>query len=671
MPKSAARPLCAAPFTAVLIDTDKGIRPCCSYGEYGEHLPGSHGMARLVEGGPSVKEVMEGPLWREVQDALGRGDVPPGCKTCIERERETGRALRHFYDDPDWEQGITLLEINSSNICTLQCRHCWGLYSHRWAKLQNIEMFKPDNALLLRSLEELDLSRLKRVMFKGGEPMVNSDVPAVLGYLESIGRLPEIEINMVSNGTVVRDDMLEWFAKARACRISLSVDGAGDVQTYIRHGNSSLENVEAFVHAFSAVPGMQFTLVCSIMIYNVFSLENIRQWWAGLSEQAAGKLAPIEFDRFVSYPEHLSPRCLADETRARLAEHYRELDPKLYANVLRTLQLPFAGVETHDRFVRETFATDRLLGRSVRDAAPELADELVFLDPDAELARIRGEREAGKLEEADASLRVLAECTTAKVEWALEEARIRIDQKRFAQALEIARRAWEVRDTANDAEAMSADLAAVLVEVHTGLGDSEAARRAAEESWRRRPDDPRSCLALAGARLRAGRHDEAIELARRARDQSVDSQGHHALLARVLELQALTAAGGSVEGGPRAQLCGELVAAAHRAAESERLAPALELGSAALALIDGDPDIDQRPVWDIVTNVQARMARFDEALEVVDGAIAAMPADPDLRVRRGWILARAGRAADALSLASELEREWPDHARQLRSAASV
>ena len=46
-----------------------------------------------------------------------------------------------------------------------------------------------DADLLVRSLRELDLSHLERVSFKGGEPMVNTDVPAVLEHLREIGRL--------------------------------------------------------------------------------------------------------------------------------------------------------------------------------------------------------------------------------------------------------------------------------------------------------------------------------------------------------------------------------------------------------------------------------------------------------------------------------------------------
>ena len=39
--------------------------------------------------------------------------------------------------------------------------------------------------------------------------------------------------------------------------------------------------------------------------------------------------------------------------------HYNELDAECYSNVTRVLKLPFAGVETHDLFIRETYAKDR------------------------------------------------------------------------------------------------------------------------------------------------------------------------------------------------------------------------------------------------------------------------------------------------------------------------
>ena len=380
------QPACLAPFTAVLIDTDKGVRPCCSY--VGNHEPGTLGVARLREGGPSLREILAGPAWREIQRETSAGGVPPGCATCVRREQDTGFALRRDYDDPDWRAGITYLEVNTSNVCTLQCRACNSHFSHRWSLSIGGPIHKPAGSLLQQSLDGIDLSRLNRVSFKGGEPMLNADVPAVLEHLASIGRLDQVAVSFVSNATIVQPELIELLRGAKSCHIALSMDGVGDVQTYIRHGDSQIENIERFVREFAAVGEISFRALPTVMVYNVFALDDIHRWWTGLTTRVAARFDPLRFYNFVVSPAHLSVMCLQDATRQRLAARYESLDPELYQRVVQTLRLPFAGAATHDALVRTTLETDRMLGKSVFDAVPELAEEMRLLDPRAELSRV-------------------------------------------------------------------------------------------------------------------------------------------------------------------------------------------------------------------------------------------------------------------------------------------
>ena len=410
------QPLCVAPFTALLIDPDKGVRPCCRFFDaLGAYVPGSVAIGRL-DPHTTASDIMAGPAWRGIAQQLAARKVPPGCRECIQRERDTGYAGRRDYDDPDWRQGLTYLEINTSNVCTLQCRHCDGYYSHLWAPHQGLPTHRADSELLLRSLRGLDLSHLNSVAFKGGEPLINPDLVAVLEHLAAIGRLEQVVVRITTNGTVARGLPLELLGRARRCEIGISVDGVGELQTYIRHGNSAGATIARFVAAASAIPRVRFGIIVSVMAYNVFALPAIADWWRTLAGydprrrwqarwrrwRRRAEFQPISFFHFVTSPAHLCVSSLQDHTRARAAAQLERLDPELYAHVIHMLRRPFAGNHDHDRLVLETLKNDQLLGRSFREALPELRDEMVLLDPAAARADLQRRRQQGQIGAAEA-----------------------------------------------------------------------------------------------------------------------------------------------------------------------------------------------------------------------------------------------------------------------------
>lgn len=389
-----------APFNALLIDPDKGVRPCCRYfPPVGHHVPDSVSIGRL-DASTSLTAIREGAAWREVADQLAAHEEPIGCRDCLQRERSTGYSGRGDYDGATPEHGLTYLEVNTSNICTLQCRHCDGHFSHRWARVQGMPTHKADTETLRASLRSVDLSKLEVVAFKGGEPLINPDVAATLEHLAGIGRLRHVDVRITTNGTVDPTPFLPLLRQARQCWFNLSVDGVGAVQTYIRHGRSDLENVQRLVASCMSIPDVRFGLITSVMAYNVHQLPEIAAWWRRLAGAELrnkwvrrwrrwtrqAEFLPLSFFNIVTSPGHLALGALQDATRARLADRYERLDATLYHNVIRVLREPFAGARAHDQLVLETLRTDRLLGRSWRDAAPELADELVLLDRESSLA---------------------------------------------------------------------------------------------------------------------------------------------------------------------------------------------------------------------------------------------------------------------------------------------
>lgn len=382
-------PYCTAAETSFCVDPDKGVRPCCTFG----------GMVGNLKETP-LAEILSGERWTAIKDQIRRGETPVGCDNCRRREKSTGWSVRKGQFDPasernaNWSKGLTQIELNTSNVCNLACTHCSSHFSSRWVEISSktskelhyhhtgrtASIHSPDPDNLVAQLAELDLSHLEIVRFKGGEPMLNRDVPAVLEHLRERGFLHNVEVQFVSNGSSINQKVLELLGHCRNVILCISVDGVGALQGYIRRGPSDNERIEAFMDAFSTLDRIWFTVSVSVMTYNIFRLDQISAWWNGLAKRYPGKLGQISYGLTVTHPNKLSVRALQDETRQALIEKYSALHDADYTAVVQALRHPFGGVELHNDFVRYTEDMDKMWNADILDVVPELRAEMVLLD---------------------------------------------------------------------------------------------------------------------------------------------------------------------------------------------------------------------------------------------------------------------------------------------------
>jgi len=382
-------PFCTAPFTALLVDPDKGVRPCCDF----------EGHLGNIRDQP-LSEILSSPAWKKVRDQVSRDELPNGCVGCYNREKATGWSVRQDYmlrratKNGQWKKGLTEIEVNSTNVCNLTCTHCSADFSTGWLsllpKLQEAsvphyrgldkQILKPDPENIVRQISALDLSHMDLVRFKGGEPMLNPDVPAVLRCLRDRRVLGQMQVAFVSNGSVVSEEVLDLLRGAESVSLCLSVDGTGKLQEYIRRGPSAIARIEHFIEAFSSLRNVSFTLSISVMVYNVFSLDRISQWWYGLHARYPGKLThPLRFPLYVIQPPILSVRVLQDATRKALVRKYERLHDANYSHVIKALKQPFAGAKIHNDFVAYTEGMDKIWKSNVLEVVPELEAEMVVL----------------------------------------------------------------------------------------------------------------------------------------------------------------------------------------------------------------------------------------------------------------------------------------------------
>ena len=81
------KPICLAPFIGFVVDTNKGVRPCCTFeGDYLGNLKDN-----------SINDILAQKEWQNLKSAHLNQKWPSGCLNCKEREFLTGWSLRQLF----------------------------------------------------------------------------------------------------------------------------------------------------------------------------------------------------------------------------------------------------------------------------------------------------------------------------------------------------------------------------------------------------------------------------------------------------------------------------------------------------------------------------------------------------------------------------------------------
>jgi hypothetical protein len=403
--------LCTAPFVSVVITPERALRPCCKYsGDLGDL---SKQTITEILASDVVKDLQKDMYDNKWPDRAG----PVGnCEECRLAEKIHSWSIRTAYIPGgtsyfnDWRNGkIRIIEISSSNICNLSCAGCSTRFSSGWLKYAKViekntdtefyrdiihesPIINPNNDLLIKNLSELDLTHLNRVNIKGGEPLMNTDMLVALRYFDEINILHKLEIHMDTSGAVIIDktinETIALLCKAKRIIFGLSVDGPDEVTTYIRYSPknmASLDNIRNFISVFEK-NNITFMVSPTIMVYNIFSLDRLVEWWLYDITPSFNHLdLDIYLFNFLIGPDYLSLQALQPATISRLIDHYNNIvETKEYGHWFSHLpdaleNIEYSGNKLHNQMVKYTLDMDKIKGQSIYKSIPELTDEMCYL----------------------------------------------------------------------------------------------------------------------------------------------------------------------------------------------------------------------------------------------------------------------------------------------------
>ncbi len=208
---------CNAPLNNMYFSTRGSVSPCWILTDDVEHWGDNK----------SINDIWFGEKYNELRHNLKRGNFKgeKKCDVCYHNIKNKVWPLAMAYDRFGVnENGYpTLLELELSNECNLECLMCDGNLSSgirkNREKLPKLPMHYNDN--FVEQLKEY-IPHLEELRFNGGEPFLHKIVHKICMLVSEIN--PKLQINMATNGMVYNKRVQEILDKCDI-RMNISIDG--------------------------------------------------------------------------------------------------------------------------------------------------------------------------------------------------------------------------------------------------------------------------------------------------------------------------------------------------------------------------------------------------------------------------------------------------------------
>jgi hypothetical protein len=219
---------------------------------------------------------------------------------------------------------------------------------------------------------------VQRIDFKGGEPLMQQQMIGFLQKLLEWGYAEQIEINYVTNGTKTPYELEEVWPKFKKLVVRFSIEGTGNLYSYIRGGEHTIESLEYNIeNYFSNFKNIQMGFAPTVSIYNVFDLSNCYEWFKKMTRLYPGHFLDFEnytFDNVVTSPIYLSTSIMPKKLKVQASEKIKDI--KNLRNIYDSLLLDNNGYEKAfwGTFINFTKDLDKLRGQNVVNYIPELKE---------------------------------------------------------------------------------------------------------------------------------------------------------------------------------------------------------------------------------------------------------------------------------------------------------
>lgn len=220
------------------------------------------------------------------------GEKIEACSRCYINEEAGIKSARQFYNEKFQKATDEVLRLNSvesneiisldlrfDKTCNFMCRTCNPDYS---SSIENEQLRlnlikkkpKPQPPSLKKIISDIDIKKVQRIYFAGGEPLLSVDH---YWFLKELVRLNKTDIELVytTNFSRVKKNEYEIFDlwnQFKSVVVGVSLDAIGARAEYMRKGTDWNQIENDIVLFQRKCPSVYIFASCTISVFNVLSL---------------------------------------------------------------------------------------------------------------------------------------------------------------------------------------------------------------------------------------------------------------------------------------------------------------------------------------------------------------------------------------------------------------
>jgi len=296
---------CILPWTAMEVQPNGTVKPCCMYKDT---LKNENGQEFKVDT-HSMEEIWNSPAYDEIRQRFLAGTQPRGCHRCW-MEELSGKSSKRIRDNKKYRHHIKdksifdnvqprYLDLKLGNICNLKCRICSPQYSSKWiteqkrydkidgiSKEYNRLDWPEKSEYFWKNIEEL-MPYIEHLDFTGGEPFMIQEHFQLLEKFVKSGYAKKVTLHYNTNGTQLPlEAMNSLFPKFKEVDVHFSIDGVGKHYEYQRHPAKwdvaihTLTEFKKYIQKLETENRNNFTIqIChTVNIFNVYYLPEFLEW---------------------------------------------------------------------------------------------------------------------------------------------------------------------------------------------------------------------------------------------------------------------------------------------------------------------------------------------------------------------------------------------------------
>ena len=384
--------ICPLPWNHISIQQNGDFRICCQqvFEPYGKMI--SNGEVLNIKNS-TIDTARNHPTMKEVRASMLAGQEHPLCKLCYKDDAlglsSKRKHMLQWYNTSAFHDTTTpdgtidtsmypvvYFDIRFGNLCNLKCRYCGPADSSLWyedfVKLvsdndtTDLSFYGSKTYTISQKNNKWDVNSTDfewyddenfwtqiekiipftdRYYFTGGEPTINKSHFRLIELIIKLGHSKNVVLEYNSNMVAVPNKLYEYWQEFRTVNIAGSVDGIGDMATYLRPP-AKWSVIEANLNTLGmcGIDSVRGSVQSTISVYNVLHFLDIVKW---LSTKQYSNIKAWPGYHMLEGPEFMNIQVLPMHLKLFVKQKYDEFFDSMQPTHNNFFRLKYSGIIAH------------------------------------------------------------------------------------------------------------------------------------------------------------------------------------------------------------------------------------------------------------------------------------------------------------------------------------